>query len=161
LEKNIFNCFNPKCGAKGNVLDLVAAMEKVSVREAALKLQEWFLGGEKKESTLAETDRSKVDPVSSVREDGRPDKHIINPTLSFQLRVDSSCEYGKKRGLTQEIISEFGCGLCLSKGMFANRYVIPLHNASGELVGYAGVPEEFPKNVSVSSFQACVWTIVD
>src|SRR5881409_1451615 len=43
LTKNAFHCFS--CHAKGNVLDLVAAMEQVSVREAALKLQEWFLGG--------------------------------------------------------------------------------------------------------------------
>jgi DNA primase len=51
LEKNTFNCFSPKCGAKDNVLDLVAEMEKIPLREAALKLQEWFLGGGKREST--------------------------------------------------------------------------------------------------------------
>jgi DNA primase catalytic core, N-terminal domain len=38
----------------------------------------------------------------------------------------------------KEILSQFGCGLCLSKGMFAGRYVIPVHNPQGELVGYAG-----------------------
>jgi DNA primase len=32
----------------------------------------------------------------------------------------------------------FGAGLCLSKGTFSGRYVIPLHNEVGELVGYAG-----------------------
>src|ERR1051326_4313408 len=40
--KNNFQCFVPSCGAKGNVLDFVAAMEKCSVRDAALKLQDWF-----------------------------------------------------------------------------------------------------------------------
>jgi hypothetical protein len=59
-------------------------------------------------------------------------------SVSFQLRADLEHECGKKRGLAQEIFSQFGCGLCLSKGMFAGRYAIPLHNASGELVGYAG-----------------------
>ena len=39
-EKNVFHCFS--CQAKGNVLDLVAAMEKCSVRDAGLKLQQWF-----------------------------------------------------------------------------------------------------------------------
>ena len=39
-EKNAFQCFS--CQAKGNVLDFVAAMEKCSVRDAGLKLQEWF-----------------------------------------------------------------------------------------------------------------------
>src|SRR3954470_14394318 len=39
-EKNAFHCFS--CGAKGNVLDFVAAKEQCSVRDAALKLAQWF-----------------------------------------------------------------------------------------------------------------------
>ena len=39
-EKNAFHCFS--CQAKGNVLDLVAAIVKCSVRDAALKLKNWF-----------------------------------------------------------------------------------------------------------------------
>jgi DNA primase len=35
-----FKCF--ACGAKGNVLDLVATLEGVEIREAALRLVEWF-----------------------------------------------------------------------------------------------------------------------
>src|SRR6266478_9501538 len=42
--KNCFHCFS--CKARGNVLDLVAAMEQCSVRDAALKLQAWFGVGE-------------------------------------------------------------------------------------------------------------------
>src|SRR4051812_46562163 len=41
-QKNNFNCFAASCKAHGNVLDLVAAVEKCSVRDAALKLAEWF-----------------------------------------------------------------------------------------------------------------------
>src|SRR5690349_11865136 len=41
-QKNVFQCFSGVCKAKGNVLDFVAAMEKCSVRDAALKLKEWF-----------------------------------------------------------------------------------------------------------------------
>src|ERR1035437_7856418 len=40
VEKNAFHCFS--CQARGNVLDLVAAMEKCTVREAAVRLQELF-----------------------------------------------------------------------------------------------------------------------
>jgi DNA primase len=40
LRKNVFHCF--ACDAKGNVLDFVAAMERCSIRAAALKLQAWF-----------------------------------------------------------------------------------------------------------------------
>ncbi len=40
FAKEVFHCFS--CGAKGTVLDFVAAMESCGVREAALKLTEWF-----------------------------------------------------------------------------------------------------------------------
>jgi DNA primase len=40
LAKNTFYCFG--CKARGNVLDFVAKSEKCSVKDAALKLNEWF-----------------------------------------------------------------------------------------------------------------------
>ena len=42
LGKNTFCCFAPVCKARGNVLDFVARMEGCTVRDAALKLDEWF-----------------------------------------------------------------------------------------------------------------------
>lgn len=42
LVKNTFCCFAPTCKARGNVLDFVAKMERCSVKDAALKLDEWF-----------------------------------------------------------------------------------------------------------------------
>jgi len=41
LRKNAFKCFSKGC-VSGNVLDFVAAMEQCSVRNAALKLADWF-----------------------------------------------------------------------------------------------------------------------
>ncbi len=46
LRKNAFKCFSQDCGARGNVLDFVAAMDSCSVREAALKLKQWFAIGD-------------------------------------------------------------------------------------------------------------------
>lgn len=40
LDKNTFYCFG--CKTRGNVLDFVAKMEPCNVRDAALKLDEWF-----------------------------------------------------------------------------------------------------------------------
>jgi len=40
LRNNGFHCFS--CQAHGSVLDLVAAIERCSVRQAALLLAEWF-----------------------------------------------------------------------------------------------------------------------
>ncbi len=53
LSKNAFKCFFPTCGAHGNVLDFVAAKEQCSVRDAALKLTEWFKVGESDPGTVA------------------------------------------------------------------------------------------------------------
>ena len=47
VGKNVFNCFS--CKARGNVLDFVAAMEKCSVRDAAVKLKQWFAVSEEGE----------------------------------------------------------------------------------------------------------------
>jgi DNA primase len=42
LVKNTFYCFAPLCKARGNVLDFVARMERCTVKDAALKLDDWF-----------------------------------------------------------------------------------------------------------------------
>lgn len=59
LRKNAFNCFSKDCRARGNVLDFVAVMERCELREAAVKLAEWFKIGEsplqsRKESTTTD-----------------------------------------------------------------------------------------------------------
>jgi len=42
LEKSTFCCFAANCKARGNVLDFVAKMEDCTIRDAAIKLDEWF-----------------------------------------------------------------------------------------------------------------------
>src|SRR5256885_1983034 len=63
VTKNCFHCFS--CKARGNVLDLVAAMEQCSVREAGEKLQDWFLTQQKpldcRGVVLGESRTGKVD----------------------------------------------------------------------------------------------------
>jgi len=138
LTKEAFNCFS--CGAKGNVLDFVAAMEECSVRDAALKLSDWFAlasdsgkaGASGGVSKKKQKGRTKARPAKTEA----PGE--INPPLGFELRVDPEHEYGAKRGLTAETIGNFGAGLCLSKGMFSGRYIVPLHDEQGQLIGYAG-----------------------
>lgn len=127
LSKNVFQCFS--CKAKGNVLDFVAEMEHCNIREAALKLQSWFAVGESDNASAGIQDKQTEEPVADV---------LINPVLPFKLRVDATHEYGLKRGLDRDTLELFGAGLCISKGTFSGRFVIPLHNEQGELVGFAG-----------------------
>src|ERR1700730_206791 len=78
LSKNIFNCFS--CKARGNVLDFVAAMEKSSVRDAALKLSEWFTIPREVASTVmkATSEKAKTEVGES--------KSQPNTPLRFQLK---------------------------------------------------------------------------
>lgn len=144
-SKKAFNCFS--CKSKGNVLDFVAAMERCSVREAALKLREWFGVGEpiaaKRKSASGENSakqKSKSRKATEKKNTSPKDEvpAVINPPLTFQLRVDMNHNYGQKRGLTKETLEVFGAGVCVSKGMFAGRFVFPLHDEQGRMVGYAG-----------------------
>jgi len=134
VSKNLFQCFS--CKARGNVLDLVAAIESCTVREAALKLNGWFGAGES--DSRSDSAKEKVVDQRETQVEEAENPGIINPPLGFQLRVDCSHEYGITRGLSKETLEHFGAGFCLSKGTFAGRFIIPLHNEVGELVGYAG-----------------------
>jgi hypothetical protein len=60
-----------------------------------------------------------------------------NKPLGFALTLDASHPYLKERGLTPELVATFGLGFC-SKGSMAGRICIPIHNADGALVAYAG-----------------------
>ena len=42
LDANVFQCFDPQCGRKGDVIDLWAAAHGSSLREAALDLVRTF-----------------------------------------------------------------------------------------------------------------------
>ena len=42
LGKNVFQCFHAECGIRGNVLDLWAAVHRLSLDDAALHLAQTF-----------------------------------------------------------------------------------------------------------------------
>ena len=63
---------------------------------------------------------------------------LINPPLDFELKdLDYEHPYLKDRGFHAQTIRHFGLGVC-SRGLMKGRVVIPLHDAAGRLVGYAG-----------------------
>ena len=42
LDNNVFQCFDPKCGIKGDVIDLWAAVKGLTLRDAAVALVTLF-----------------------------------------------------------------------------------------------------------------------
>ena len=133
LNKNAFHCF--ACQARGNVLDFVAAMEKCTIREAALRLEQWF-GESAPIATLA---RSPLTPLQ-VRE-GKlvREKEGCNPPLRFVLSgVDPAHPYLAQRGIGHTTAVEFGVGFYAGPGLLSGRIVIPIRNQCGQIVAYAG-----------------------
>jgi len=125
LGKHAFRCFY--CQAQGNVLDLVAALESCSVRQAALRLQQRL--------TLGGGQPAVLDPATQLV----PKKETGNAALPFWLRrVDWDHGYLRQRGMARETAQYFGVGFYAGPGMMSGRLVIPVHDEAGRLVAYCG-----------------------
>jgi DNA primase len=147
-EKNAWACHSSSCtaarsgGVGGNVLDFVAIMENCSIRDAALRLQDWFnISGEKVQRNsevvvqrpvpvCIRTEPSDLVPVLG----GEP-----NPPLSFMLKnVDIHHPYLAERRISPETAQHFEVGFFTGRGYMQGRVVIPIHGEDGRLVAYAG-----------------------
>jgi DNA primase len=125
LSKNVFHCFS--CGAAGTVLDFVAAMDRCSLRAAALKLA----------CSIAEP--VVLPPAPACSQQLVTKKINSSSPLGFTLRgVDTDHPYLAARGIETPTAVRFGVGFYRGSGMFAGRLVIPIHNERGGLVAYCG-----------------------
>lgn len=117
------------------MLDFVAAMEHSGIREAALKLSEWFSISAPGQTLLqkpsTDTAPAKEKTVGERKEPNKPP--------GFQLKgIDHTHAYLVVRGIGKETAESFGVGFFPGKGSMGGRVVIPIHNEHGELVAYAG-----------------------
>jgi DNA primase len=146
ISKNIWHCFS-ECGHGGNTLDFIAKMEDVSIHAAALKAIEWFSldpeavtapSGNKDSAVAADVASPVLKPVPKKPAAPSPEKVVPNVPLKFRLdKLERAHPYLTERGLTQETVVDFGAGYC-AKGTMAERIAIPIHNADGQIVAYAG-----------------------
>lgn len=139
LEKNLWHCFS-KCQGGGNQLDLVVKKENIGIREAALKLQAFFLGGEKPAAKAAPSASEKPAKASgaSASPKERDDEAVENPPLDLKLDLKSDHPHLlQDRGLRLATAEHFGVGYC-SRGMLRGMIAIPIHDEEGTLVAYAG-----------------------
>ncbi len=142
--KNNFNCFGD-CHGGGNVIDFVAKMENVEIRQAGMLIQEWFdikakrPSGEKENSgSVLVTKESEEEPPKKKSAELAKKKKEKNEPLKFTLKnLDQEHQYLKERGLEKETVEFFGVGYC-NKGLMKERIAIPIHNSRGELVAYIG-----------------------
>ena len=78
----------------------------------------------------------------AAAEEDRPQSNkpvvVVNAVLDFELKhLDASHPYLLRRGFTPETIERFGLGYC-NRGLLAGRVAIPVHDAEGRRLAYAG-----------------------
>jgi DNA primase len=163
LERKIFHCFG--CEAKGNILEFVARMEgdAEDLRAAAIKIaaicgiataapreRAGVAPGRehrRKGAKLQKPQRAALGPdaaqMARVVHGNLTDAGIhgaaerANPPLTFALKLDPAHPYLAERGLSAEVVEQFGLGYC-SRGVMAARVCIPIHDELGQLIAYAG-----------------------
>lgn len=143
LARGIWQCFG--CGAKGNVIEFAARMERLNpenpadFRQSALLLQERF--GEAGDATKKPkaTAKPSASKASTPKNGAEPEQRVIvNTPLDFELKeLVAGHPYLAERGLIAETSGHFGLGYC-NRGLMAGRIAIPLHDNDGALIGYAG-----------------------
>lgn len=131
LSKNCWICFGD-CHRGGSIVDFVSRKEGIGIREAALLIQDWF-------SVQANgNDQKNGNHRPAPVERGSTEATAGNPPLRFALKdLDNRHAYLEERGLSRETIEAFGVGYC-HRGILAGWIAIPIHNAAGELIAYAG-----------------------
>ena len=136
LSKNIYYCFG-QCRAGGNILDFVSHMEKVSIREAALLIVDWF-NLKQSSSGVGEGVDSKEGGAKSNGASKR--KTSGNQPLKFSglKSLETDHPFLQDSGFDPETLKHFEAGYFARKGLMKGRLAIPIHTAEGVLVGYAG-----------------------
>lgn len=140
-ERQLWHCFS-KCQGGGNQLDLVAKKEDISIREAALKLQAFFLAGGISSERV-------TPPVTATPPRKAPEPHASSPKRDdeataenppLKVKLDLKPDHPhllQDRGLKVETVQHFGIGYC-SRGILRGMIAIPVHDEEGTLVTYAG-----------------------
>lgn len=124
------SCVQSRGGKKkgGDLIEFVGFMEKCGLRQAGELLDSWFgpFGGPS--AAAPQVPAREVVPANEV-----------NPPLRFQLKdIRHTHPYLTVRGFEEEECEYLGVGFFPGKGSMSGRVVFPIHNASGELIGYAG-----------------------
>lgn len=139
LEKNVWTLFRGDHPESGSVLDFVMRKERCGVRQAALKIADWFSLGA--DGNPAKGDSPADDAASSMPPSG---ERKGNPPLAFQLKgLDphdaSLTPLLEELGLNASTLKAFGAGLYTGNGKsMKGRLAAPIDRA-GECVGYCGI----------------------
>ena len=129
LSRQVWSCHSASCVAArggrlgGHVIDLVTILERCSLREAGLRLQDWFRG------LVPASHPAPLRPVS-VETSTQP-----NRPLGFALQgIDTRHRYLTQRGISTATARLFGVGMYRGSGFLAGRCVIPIRDEKSQLL---------------------------
>ena len=163
--KNVWACHSTSCcevrhgRVGGNILDLVALLEGCSIRDAALRLQDWGCG---RRDAINGDEQQLASKGSSAS--NSPDRL---PPLAFTLPLRWHT-YLEQRAVQPSTAAWFGIGYYAGSGFLRHRIVFPIHDSEGQLVAYAGrsidgseprylFPPGFRKSQVVFNLHRAVW----
>jgi DNA primase len=140
LDKGVWQCFG--CGLRGDAFTFVIRHDDIETgsqthnRLAAARYLAETFGVDARSTAGAQVPHGRLPPPTPC-ERTTP---LINQRLTFSLhRLDKRHPYLlHDRGLHPETIDHFGLGVYQGTGIMRGRAVIPIHDAKGELVAYAG-----------------------
>jgi DNA primase len=143
LSRQVWSCHSASCIAArhgrlgGHVIDLVAILERGSLRQAGILLQDWFGWS---------VPLSHPAPLRPVAVESSAAQ--LNRPLGFALQgINTRHPYLSQRGISPATAQWFGVGMYAGAGFLAGRCVIPIRDEQGRLVAYVGraVNGEEPK----------------
>jgi hypothetical protein len=154
---NSWKCFS--CGEHGNILDLVAAIEECTIREASALIADHFdvskecaitkapkVNNEKKakpkpQVKVAETGSGTVEEQGSIT--------LTNTPLEWAFRsLDHEHELILDANIAPEILLQLKAGYCTT-GSMKDRLALPYYDGEDRLIGYCGVDLVGDKEVPI------------
>ena len=125
-QKGLYLCFNPSCGASGNIVELVKNMTQRNEYEALR-----FIMSAKQESAAHFEDE-----LAEVLDDKPDFEEFSQSTLDkmYEQMDERSESYFAGRGINRESIDHFKLGYSKNQDMV----IVPVHSPDGVPVGLVG-----------------------
>lgn len=103
LDKQLWRCFSPEHDEGGSTLEFVAAMENVQVREAALRIADWFAIRLEPGQMQPKQRRKNVSGQPSHKAFVVEDRGEGDDKNAFWTRVGSAWPHGDGKGLNIQL----------------------------------------------------------
>lgn len=157
LDKSVWTLFRGSEQLSGNVIDFVMEKERCNVRQAAVKLAQWFSVGSNGPRAAEKPKRDNTTMDSPTKKTGIDEKDVAtdgNAPLGFQLKGldphhEALSQFLFAFGLHSSTLEDFCAGYYTGNGKaMKGRLAVPV-DRRGVCVGYCGVdlnpeaPEQF------------------